>query len=219
MSDNTNYMNTYVNLAVETVHNYLNEILQLKTQLSLLNSLVSEKDQAIAALTEEKDKSFDSLKVEIETLKANQLNQLEIDAEMQRLRDNAASWEFQYNSMAGKVSHMDTLSNQYNELQAQFINQTFEFEKTTALYVEMRQKVQDYEQRIELLNSELTSANKKIDRLSKKEEKKVESAPIKPVAFVPPKVDINKEETKSTLITQKSKTVVVEKHKETDDDF
>lgn len=201
MSDNTNFMNTYVNLAVETVHNYLNEILQLKTQLSIVNSLISEKDQTIAALSEE-----------MQSLKTSQQNQSEIEEEMQKLRDNAASWEFQYNNMTGKVSHMDTLANQHNELQKQFVNQTSEFEKTTSTLIQLKQKTEEYEQQINTLTLELASANRKIERLTKKEVKKVSDS-------LPSRTIINKEETKSTPITQKDKSVVEEKLKEIDDDF
>lgn len=216
MSDNNvNYMNAYVDLTMETVHSYLNDILQLKTQLKLLNGLVLDKDQVIS-----------SLQQQVDTLSNERGNREQIEAELQKvrnessaelnqLRENAATWEFQYNNMKGKVSHMDTLVNQHNELQKEFTIKTNELEHLSNVLADLKPKLDESNQKIENLTAELENANKKIDRLSKKEEKKAVVAPI-----VPSKKDINKEEPKSIFPTQKiNKPVVVEKPKETDDDF
>lgn len=187
MSD-TNFMNTYVNLVIETVHNYLNELLQLKTQITILNGLVSEKDQAIAVLTEQ----VESLKVDNEKRQGN-------ESEMQKLRDNAASWEFQYNNMINKVSHMDTLTNQYNELKKQFVEKCNEIEN-------LQKKISDYDS----ISTELESVKKKLERATKKEEKK---------GPVSPKKEINKEITKSSSTPIIPFVVKVEETKGIDDDF
>lgn len=194
MSD-SNYINTYVNLAVETVHNYLNDILQLKTQLSLTNSLVSEKDQAIAALTQE-----------IQSLKNDNQKHAEDASEMQKLRDSVTSWETQYNAMANKASHMDTLVAQYNELKSQFIELKKEKNTSEAKVNECQSLISKYEQEVELFKTELNLTKSKLSKFEKKEEKKSST--------VSEKKNINKEETKSTFISTH-----IEKLKETDDDF
>jgi chromosome segregation ATPase len=212
MSDtNVNYMNAYVDLTMETVHSYLNEILQLKTQLKLLNGLVLDKDQVISSLQQQVDTLSDERgnreQIEAELQKVRD----ESNGEIQKLRENAATWEFQFNSMKEKVSHMDTLINQHNDLQKEFVIKTNELEHVSTVLAELKPKLDESNRQVENLTAELASANKKIDRLTKKEEKKV--SVVTPVT--PSKKDINKDETKSTSLSQK----IVDKPKETDDDF
>lgn len=98
MSDNNKYVNLYIENALGLVHQYLNDILQLKTQNKILDDLVSEKDQVIKSLE-------------------NNLNQNTANNdEISRIRANATSMEEQYNAMKNKVSHMDTLLNQINDM-------------------------------------------------------------------------------------------------------
>ena len=98
MSDNNKYVNLYIENALGLVHQYLNDILQLKTQNKILDDLVSEKDQVIKSLE-------------------NNLNQNTANNdEISRIRANANSMEEQYNAMKNKVSHMDTLLNQINDM-------------------------------------------------------------------------------------------------------
>ena len=98
MSDNNKYVNLYIENALGLVHQYLNDILQLKTQNKILDDLVSEKDQVIKSLE-------------------NNLNQNTANNdEISRIRANANSMEEQYNAMKNKVSHMDTLLNQVADM-------------------------------------------------------------------------------------------------------
>lgn len=194
MSD-TNYMNAYVNLAMETVHTYLNDILQLKTQVKILNDLVLEKDQVISSLTSE-----------LETLRTNQTKFQDVESEMIRLRDNAATWETQYNNMSNKVSHMDTLIKQYNDLQKQFNDITNNYNDVVGTNQQHEITINEYKAKTVLLDTELTSLKNKLNRLEKKEEKKSSALPVKK--------SINKEESKPISISKN-----VETSKETDDDF
>lgn len=112
MSDQqTAYINTYIDFAVDTAHGYLNDILQLKTKLKLANDIISQKDGVITALQEELEKDKSSL------------------SEMTKTKDNARQWEERYHSMANRTSHMDTLTNQYNQLKKDFIEKTEECDK------------------------------------------------------------------------------------------
>ena len=45
MSDSNKFVNTYIEVAVGTVHELLNQVLQLKTEARITSDLVSEKDQ------------------------------------------------------------------------------------------------------------------------------------------------------------------------------
>lgn len=105
MSDSnqqTAFINAFIDQAVETTHNYLNEILQLKTKLKLANDLITQHAQTIATLTEQ--------------TKNNSVNVEDLN----RARAKAREWEDKYNSLLNKSSHMDALLSQYNELKTDF---------------------------------------------------------------------------------------------------
>lgn len=112
MSDQqTAYINTYIDFAVDTAHSYLNEVLQLKTQLKMSNDLVKQRDQVIAELQAEIEK----IRNNVETLST--------------AKDNARQWEERYHAMMNRTSHMDTLTNQYNQLKQDYITVTKERDK------------------------------------------------------------------------------------------
>lgn len=98
MSDATKYMNTFVDVSMGILHENLNTLVQLKTQLKIANDLVQEKEQVIGNLTQELSNSK----------KENQ-NVIE-------LQDKARIWEDSYNAMKSKVSHMDTLLKQISDM-------------------------------------------------------------------------------------------------------
>lgn len=102
--DDQKFMNAYVDNAVGTIHEYINIILQLKTKLKVASDMVLEKDESIAHLRSELDRQKHS------------------GEELSEANRNAKSWEEQYNAMKNKVSHMDTLTNQYNDLKRKFID-------------------------------------------------------------------------------------------------
>ena len=159
MSDANKFINTYVDIAVSYTHDYLNTIIQLKTQLKLANDLASEKDQVISGL-----------QTEIDSLKND-------NSKMNEIENNARNQEAEHSAMKNRVAHMDTLTNQYNQLKADYIAKDEEIKK---------------------LNETI---------LKLKEDKKKSST-------VSPKKSINKEDTKSSII---SKSIVKEEPIETDD--
>lgn len=103
MSDQSTYINTYIEYAIETIQSLIKETLQLKTQLKIANSIIAQKDQAIASFNENK-KNFET----------------DLD-ELNMSRNNARRWEEQFNAMSQKVSHMDTLTAQYNAIKKDYI--------------------------------------------------------------------------------------------------
>jgi len=98
MSDVNAFMNAYVDHAIGMIHENINVILQLRTQLKLANDLIVEKDGVIGSLTSQ--------------LESNKVNGDEISV----LRDQARHWEDQHNAMRNKVSHLDTAMNQIADM-------------------------------------------------------------------------------------------------------
>lgn len=97
MSDQTKYINAYVESAVGFAHEYLNTILQLKTQLKLSNDLIAEKDNQINQL---------SLQLQKSNL---------IDEDVSKLTKQVEELQKQNFSLANKASHIDTFAKQISE--------------------------------------------------------------------------------------------------------
>lgn len=98
MSDQTKFLNAYIENVTGAVHDFLNQNLQLKTQLKLANDAVLEKDGIISSLQ-------------------NQItNNNTLTEEKNKSDNNARHWESEYNAMKNKVSHMDTLLNQVADM-------------------------------------------------------------------------------------------------------
>lgn len=94
MSDQTKYINAYVDTAVGILHEQLNLFLQTKAQLKVANDLIQEKDAIIATLQNQLATKTDEFNITNHSLM------------------EARHWESEYNSMKNKVSHMETLTNQ-----------------------------------------------------------------------------------------------------------
>lgn len=124
MSDQK-YFNTYIDTAVGTVHEYINVIIKLKTELKLVTDLISEKDAEIA-----------SLRGDIER---TQQNNQSIDEANQ----NARLWEDQFNAMKNKASHLDTLSGQFNDVKNRLIKKTQEFDEVSEKYNNLLAEVKE----------------------------------------------------------------------------
>lgn len=112
MSDQqTAYINTYIDFAVDTAHSFLNDVLQLKTQLKMANDLLKQRDQVIAELQADKEKTLSNIE------------------NLSLAKDNARQWEERYHAMMNKTSHMDTLTSQYNKLKQDYVSITKERDK------------------------------------------------------------------------------------------
>ena len=98
MSDVNAFMNAYVDHAIGMIHENINVILQLRTQLKLANDLIVEKDGVIGSLTSQ--------------LESNKVS----GDEMSILRDQKRHWEEAHNSMANKVSHLETALSQIAQM-------------------------------------------------------------------------------------------------------
>jgi len=179
MSDNIQqkYTNTYIDKTVGMVHEYINMVIQLRTRLQLANDLITEKDQVISTLQNERESALSEINEETE--KASNLSK-----ELISLRENAKNWETECNSMRSKVSHMDSLSNQINEMKQGLISKNDELDKAII-------KIRDLEKQI----SEFQMSSSGKDDIIKNLTKTVESLPT----VSSPKKVIN---------SKKSKTIV-----------
>lgn len=108
MSDQK-YVNYYIEHAVGQAHEYLNTILQLKTQLRMANDVVEEKINIIGPLQTE----IESLRTQLEDSR-NQNNNL--SHSVNQSNDDKRNLEEQLHALQNKVSHMDTLLNQLNDM-------------------------------------------------------------------------------------------------------
>jgi len=111
MSDNI-FINAYVENALGTLHEQINLILTLKTQLKISQDSLAGKESVIQNLNNQISELQNII-----TQKDSQIETNAIDTnEYNRAIANASSWEQSYNQMAAKVSHMDTLTRQMTEM-------------------------------------------------------------------------------------------------------
>ena len=122
MSDSGAFINNYIDVIVGTIHEQLNTIFQLKTQIKMTDSLVREKDEAINIL----QKDIEAIK---QSNEQNYDEKNSLNSEIEGLRNNAKIWEESYNAMKNKVSHMDTLSNQLNDFKQQLLVKNNEIDR------------------------------------------------------------------------------------------
>lgn len=92
--DQNKFINTYIDVTVNALQDYIKANLQLQTQVKVHEFVVAEKDQIIATLTQ-------------------QINENRV-AEDWKTKYDAA--EANYSAILGKLKHMDVLLNQVNEM-------------------------------------------------------------------------------------------------------
>lgn len=139
MSDQSRYVNTYIDVAVGTAHEYLNAILQLKAENKLSNEIIQEKDGLIT-----------NLQNELEQERAR--NRLEHEA-VDKANEQVKTWESEVNLLKGKASNFDALVNQFNELKRDFIAKDAEFNDT-------KQKLEEAELKINQLQNPVSKDQK-----------------------------------------------------------
>lgn len=98
MSDTNTYINVYIDHAMGMIHEQINTILQLKTNLKVATDLIKQKDEIIA--------TFD-----------NQIKNVEnSNNELNKSREDYSRLEQECNALRNKASNFDSLANQFNEL-------------------------------------------------------------------------------------------------------
>ena len=132
MTDQNAYINAYVDNSVGMLHEYVTMVLQLRTQNKIVNDMVAEKDATISSLREqvsgvstELQEELNRVKGELESYRSQigDNNQL-----INQSRADAIKWEQEYNDMKNKMSHMDTLTSQMNDMKKMIIDKDNEIQ-------------------------------------------------------------------------------------------
>lgn len=156
MSDTTAYVNSYIDNAVMMIHENTATILQLKTQLKLANSLLSQKDAAIGNL---------SSKVEELSLSSNDLIKLKDDqinsnsSELAKLREDVKTLTDKNHALSNKVSHMDALLNQINEMKITIQQKDNDIVSKDSDIVTLNDKIKSLTQRVDELLLQIEKLN------------------------------------------------------------
>ena len=204
MSDPNKYINYYVENSMSMVHEYINTLLQTKTQLRVLEDQVKEKDAAIASLQNELDGYMS--------------NKQEVD----RAMANATNWENSYNDMKNKVSHMDTITNQVAEAKKLLVEKNAELTKALGIIEVLKKQAAEKDGQIKELKKLVPSvpSPKKTINTKKKSTSVVEEAVEKvkaPIVPYRPGVEGPKVPYKANNEVALKVVNVVETENETDD--
>jgi hypothetical protein len=107
--DQGKFINTYIETVINSIIENVKVNLQLQTQVKVNEFVVAEKDQIIAALTQQinENKVAEDWKVKYESAETN------------------------YNAILGKLSHMDILLGQMNEMKKIISQKDIEIETLT----------------------------------------------------------------------------------------
>lgn len=101
MSDQSSFINTYLDSSIGMIHENINQILQLRTQAKLANDLVKQKDEIIANLQQE----FEQTKTE--------------SNELQKKSSDYSRMQNEYNALRNKASHLDSITKQLSDTNRQ----------------------------------------------------------------------------------------------------
>ena len=116
MSEQSKFVNVYIENCIALIHEYTSQILQLKTQVRIANDHITEQDSIIGQLTND----LQSARTE--------------NLEMENLRETASRWEGEYNQANNKLSHMNTLM-------AQLTTMKIDIQERDAKIAELEEKL------------------------------------------------------------------------------
>jgi chromosome segregation ATPase len=121
MSDQHNaYVSAYLDNAINLVHEQVNSILQLKTQLKIAESIISQKDKEFSDLQNQ--------------LQSTSLSSQNTNEELVRLREENRRLNDEHFAMSHKINHMDTLLKQVSDMKS-------EIQKRDAVVKELEEKL------------------------------------------------------------------------------
>jgi chromosome segregation ATPase len=175
MSDQSKFINTYIDTTIATLHEYMGSSLQLKTQLKLSNDTILEKDGLIAQLANE----IENLK-SINSTNINQSTSLQ--AELAECRNRMAAADDSNNAMSSKLSHMDNILKQLSDTNQIVSAKDGEIASLT-------NELNGRDERISALNEEIANLKITIKTVSKPE--KIEPAPKELPVVNTAKVQLN----------------------------
>lgn len=198
MSDPNKFINTYIDTAIATLHEFVGSSLQLKTQLKIANDLLIERDDIITQLSSE-----------VQNLKNNfSTNQDDSDSTKKALtlcQDKLKIAEESHNAISSKVSHMDTLLKQLTDMKNEIKTRDDRISSLNDDLISKETQLLSCNKEIDNLNSSLIDKDKIILELTKKLQK----------LELPQPVAKNIKESSTVKVQLNTKT----KTKEPDDDF
>lgn len=109
--DNIKFLNAYTENAVNTAHEYLNNILQLKTQIVVTAQALKEKELEV-----------ERLQKELENVRFNEVDNAAMREKMNQLYEENSS-------LKNKSSHVETLLSQVREMKKIILEKDAEIEK------------------------------------------------------------------------------------------
>lgn len=133
MSDANKFINYYVEHALGMVHEHINTLLQVKTQLKVAQEQLGEKDAVIASLKNEMG------------------NHVANAEELNRAKAQATSWEDSYNAIKSKLSHMETLANQMGDAKKIMMDKNSTIEKLNEDVAFLKKQITDKDAHIKEL--------------------------------------------------------------------
>lgn len=155
MSEQNAYVNAYLELVSSMVHDQLNQIIQLRTQTKLSESLLAQKDTVIAELNNK--------------ILSNENSEIE----MNNLRERVRIAEDSFHAVTNKVSHMETLQNQFSDVKNKLIGKEKELMGAKTTIETLTKQLEDALSELIVLRKVKvegeTSPKKKINTNKKKE--------------------------------------------------
>lgn len=147
MSEQSKFINTYIDVIIGTVHEKTNSILQLKTQLKVTNDLLSEKDEQIVRITSEKNEEIEKLKSEILRIQNNtndytgtiQSNLREIDSLKSQISKNNQEIE----ALRNKAAHTDSLLQQIVAMKQEIKNRDATIAQKNDIILEKEKELEE----------------------------------------------------------------------------
>lgn len=151
MVDQNTFINTYIDIIVNSLTEQIKANLQLQTQVKVNELVVADKDRIISSIAADKDQIISSLTA--------QLNENKV-AENWKVKYEAS--ETNYASILAKLSHMDTLLSQVGDMKKIILEKDKEIEELKSPKKVINTKItKTKEQSLSIVNEEKTE--KKID--------------------------------------------------------
>lgn len=156
MSDQSKYVNTFIENSVGMIHEYVSLVLQLKTQAKLAEDMLAERNAIVSSL----EQQINEFKTELENSR-NELHQTisNSNEQVNQSRADSSKWEQEYNSMKARVEHLDTFVNQVNEMKQMLIDKNKEIE-------DLQKKIENLSKK----NSKTLAPKVVINTLNKRED-------------------------------------------------
>jgi hypothetical protein len=104
--DQTTFINTYIDITINALQDYVKSNLQLQTQIKVNEFVIAEKDKVIASLTQQvnENKTAEDWKIKYESAETN------------------------YSAILSKLSHMNTLVSQIADMKNQILSKDAKIE-------------------------------------------------------------------------------------------